>query len=74
MLMFKVLVCLFQFRNRGYFYIEYDTHRAAALARRKLVPGKVLLLGMEIAQVDWAEPELEVDEKIMAKVSFCSTR
>ena len=57
-------------RGRGYFYAEYDTHRNAALARRRLVPGKVFLLGMEITRVDWAEPEIEVDEHIMAKVTF----
>jgi hypothetical protein len=65
---------LSQFRNRGYFYIEYETHRAAALARRKLVPGKVFIFGMEIAKVDWAEPEIEVDEEIMAKVKFDFTK
>lgn len=26
-------------KSRGYAFIEYETHRAAALARRKLVPG-----------------------------------
>jgi hypothetical protein len=34
-----------------------------------MVPGKILIMGMEITKVDWAEPELEVDEAIMAKVS-----
>jgi hypothetical protein len=36
--------------------------------RRKLVPGRVVLLGHEIDKVDWAEPENEVDEEIMATV------
>ena len=27
-------------KTRGYAFIEYESHRAAALARRKLVPGK----------------------------------
>jgi hypothetical protein len=36
--------------------------------RRKLAPTKVLLLGQEIDKIDWAEPENEVDEEIMATV------
>jgi hypothetical protein len=38
--------------------------------RRKLVPGRVVLMGQEIDKIDWAEPENEVDEEIMATVSF----
>ncbi len=56
-------------KTRGYAFVEYETHRAAALARRKLVPGRVFLFDQEIEKVDWAEPENEVDEEIMAKVS-----
>ena len=55
-------------RARGYAFVEYETHRAAALARRKLVPGRVFICGQEIDKVDWAEPEPEVDEETMAKV------
>ncbi len=56
-------------KTRGYAFVEYESHRAAALARRKLVPGRIYLLGQEIEKVDWAEPENEVDEEIMNKVS-----
>lgn len=27
-------------KNRGFAFVEYDSHRAAAMARRKLLPGK----------------------------------
>lgn len=54
-------------KNRGFAFVEYDSHRAAAMARRKLIPGKIQLWGHQIA-VDWAEPEQEVDEDIMSKV------
>ena len=54
-------------KNRGFAFVEYESHRAAAMARRKLIPGKVQLWGHQIA-VDWAEPEQEVDEDIMSKV------
>ena len=39
-------------KNRGYAFVEYLSHRDAAMARRKLLPGKFLLFGSEI-QVDW---------------------
>lgn len=29
-------------RNRGFAFVEYNTHRDAAMARRKLLPGKLL--------------------------------
>lgn len=54
-------------KNRGFAFVEYDSHRAAAMARRKLIPGKIQLWGHQIA-VDWAEPEQDVDEDIMSKV------
>ena len=61
-------------RTRGYAFIEYESHRAAALARRKLVPGKIILFGQEVDKVDWAEPENEVDEDIMNKVKVLFVR
>ncbi|VEL11142.1 unnamed protein product [Protopolystoma xenopodis] len=54
-------------KNRGFAFVEYDSHRAAAMARRKLLPGHIQLWGQQIA-VDWAEPEREVNEDIMSKV------
>ena len=32
-------------------FVEYESHRAAALARKKLVQGSVFLFGQEIGQV-----------------------
>jgi len=57
--------------NRGFIFVEFKDHRAAAMARRKLIPGKVILWNHEIA-VDWADPEPgdPVDEDIMETVSF----
>lgn len=54
-------------KNRGFAFIEYESHRSAAMARKKLMTGRVQLWGHSIA-VDWAEPELEVDQEIMAQV------
>ncbi|XP_061665860.1 APOBEC1 complementation factor isoform X9 [Syngnathoides biaculeatus] len=60
-------------KNRGFAFVEYDSHRAAAMARRKLLPGRIQLWGHGIA-VDWAEPEVEVDEDTMATVKILYVR
>jgi len=54
-------------KNRGFAFVEYESHRAAAMARRKLLPGRIQLWSHQIA-VDWAEPEQEVDDDVMNKV------
>ncbi|KRZ15757.1 APOBEC1 complementation factor, partial [Trichinella zimbabwensis] len=54
-------------KNRGFAFIEYESHRSAAMARRKLAPNRLTLWGNEIT-VDWAEPERDVDEETMAQV------
>ncbi|XP_051967938.1 APOBEC1 complementation factor isoform X2 [Xyrauchen texanus] len=60
-------------KNRGFAFVEYESHRAAAMARRKLLPGRIQLWGHTIA-VDWAEPEVEVDEDTMATVKILYVR
>jgi Q family heterogeneous nuclear ribonucleoprotein R len=56
-------------KNRGFAFVEYESHRSAAMARRKLIPGKIHLFNNQIA-VDWAEPEREVDDDVMDKVGL----
>ncbi|TSK14543.1 APOBEC1 complementation factor [Bagarius yarrelli] len=60
-------------KNRGFAFVEYESHRAAAMARRKLLPGRIQLWGHAIA-VDWAEPEVEVDEDTMSTVKILYIR
>jgi len=60
-------------KNRGFAFVEYESHRAAAMARRKLIPGRIQLWNHQIA-VDWAEPEQEVDEDVMEKVKILYVR
>ncbi|OWF53022.1 APOBEC1 complementation factor-like isoform X2 [Mizuhopecten yessoensis] len=60
-------------KNRGFAFVEYESHRAAAMARRKLIPGRIQLWGHQIA-VDWAEPEQDVDEDTMSKVRILYVR
>ncbi|XP_029169238.1 probable RNA-binding protein 46 isoform X1 [Nylanderia fulva] len=61
--------------NRGFIFVEFKDHRAAAMARRKLIPGKVMLWDHEIA-VDWADPEPgePMDEDIMERVTTLFVR
>ncbi|XP_033920635.1 probable RNA-binding protein 46 isoform X2 [Melopsittacus undulatus] len=54
-------------------FSEYESHRAAAMARRRLIPGTFQLWGHTI-QVDWADPEKEVDEETMQKVKVLYVR
>ncbi|KAL5112108.1 APOBEC1 complementation factor [Taenia crassiceps] len=60
-------------RNRGFAFVEYENHKAAAMARRKLIPGRIHLWGHQVA-VDWAEPEREVDDDVMSKVRILYVR
>ena len=51
--------------------VEFETHRAAALARRQLVPGNIALFDrLEVRQVDWADPEkdAEVESETASRV------
>ncbi|XP_069355060.1 RNA-binding protein 47-like isoform X2 [Maniola hyperantus] len=50
--------------NRGFAFAEFISHKAAAMARRELVPGCVKLWDQEVV-VDWAEPEPDIDDDIM---------
>lgn len=58
--------------NRGFAFVEFTCHRAAAMARRALVPGCVRLWDQEV-MVDWAEPEPDIDDEQMQRVSSINT-
>ncbi|KAK8768253.1 hypothetical protein V5799_015279, partial [Amblyomma americanum] len=52
-------------RNRGFAFVEYSDHKAAAVARRRMIPGRMTLWGSCEVAVDWAQPEPLVDEETM---------
>uniref|UniRef100_T1IVI9 RRM domain-containing protein n=1 Tax=Strigamia maritima TaxID=126957 RepID=T1IVI9_STRMM len=54
-------------KNRGFCFLEYESHKAASLAKRRLGTGRVKVWGCDII-VDWADPQEEPDEETMAKV------
>lgn len=35
-------------KNRGFAFVEYESHRAAAMARRKLLPGRHRTLNVQL--------------------------
>lgn len=54
-------------KNRGFCFLEYESHKAASLAKRRLGTGRVKVWGCDII-VDWADPQEEPDEETMSKV------
>ena len=60
------------FEACGWLEVEFSSHRLAALARRQLVPGNVLLFDkVTVKQVDWADPETQIagrPEESMSRV------
>ncbi|XP_028026365.1 probable RNA-binding protein 46 [Bombyx mandarina] len=59
--------------NRGFAFVEFTSHRAAAMARRALIPGCVKLWNEDV-MVDWAEPEPDVDDEQMKTVKVLYVR
>ena len=54
-------------KNRGFCFLEYESHKAASLAKRRLETGRVKVWSCDII-VDWADPQEEPDEDTMAQV------
>uniref|UniRef100_A0A8D0BD86 Heteroous nuclear ribonucleoprotein R n=1 Tax=Salvator merianae TaxID=96440 RepID=A0A8D0BD86_SALMN len=60
-------------KNRGFCFLEYEDHKSAAQARRRLMSGKVKVWG-NIVTVEWADPVEEPDPEVMAKVKVLFVR
>lgn len=56
-------------KNRGFCFLEYEDHKTAAQARRRLMSGKVKVWG-NLVTVEWADPIEDPDPEVMAKVSI----
>ena len=52
---------------RGFCFLEYESHKAASLAKRRLETGRVKVWSCDII-VDWADPQEEPDEGTMSQV------
>jgi heterogeneous nuclear ribonucleoprotein R len=55
-------------KNRGFCFLEYDTHQAASQARRRLLSGRVKAWNNLIVTVDWADPINSPASDVMEKV------
>uniref|UniRef100_A0A671QB04 Synaptotagmin binding, cytoplasmic RNA interacting protein, like n=1 Tax=Sinocyclocheilus anshuiensis TaxID=1608454 RepID=A0A671QB04_9TELE len=60
-------------KNRGFCFLEYDDHKTAAQARRRLMSGKVKVWG-NVVTVEWADPIEDPDPEVMAKVKVLFVR
>ena len=47
--------------------MEYESHKAASLAKRRLETGRVKVWSCDII-VDWADPQEEPDDDTMSQV------
>ena len=57
-------------KNRGFAFLQYDSHKSASLSRRRLMSGKIRVFGNITPTVDWADPQEEPDDEVMQTVSF----
>lgn len=55
-------------QNRGFCFVQFDTHKNASDAKRRLERGRIRPWNTELV-IDWAETQ-EEDEDAMKKVSY----
>ncbi|KAK4872984.1 hypothetical protein RN001_015013 [Aquatica leii] len=56
-------------KNRGFVFVEFESHDAAASVRQKYHQNEVLFLFGKAILVDWSISTTEVDPDVMAKVT-----
>jgi len=60
-------------KNRGFAFLEYDSHKSASMAKHRIGSGWTRVWGCDII-VDWADPLEEPDEETMSKVKVLYVR
>lgn len=60
-------------KNRGFAFLEYETHKQASNAKRKLQAGHPKFWQCDVI-VDWADPMEEPDDDTMSKVKVLYVR
>lgn len=60
-------------KNRGFAFLEYDSHKSASMAKHRIGSGYTRVWGCDII-VDWADPQEEPDEETMSKVKVLYVR
>lgn len=61
-------------KNRGFAFIQFESHQLAAQARQKFQRQNLNLWSDVEVQVDWAEPEKDVNDSVMSKVKVLFIR
>ena len=59
----------FFFCYSGFCFLEYDSHKSASLAKRRLETGRIKVWSCDII-VDWADPQEEPDQETMNQVNI----
>lgn len=54
-------------KNRGFAFLEYDSHKNASSAKRKLGSGRCRVWGCDLI-IDWADPQDDPSDDVMATV------
>ena len=58
-----------RFLSKFWLEVKFDSHRQAALARRKVVPGNLSIFQRnKIKEVDWADPDIELSPRERSKM------
>lgn len=60
-------------KNRGFAFLEFDSHKSASVAKRRIGNGRTRVWGCDII-VDWADPQEEPDNDTMEKVKVLYVR
>lgn len=60
-------------RNRGFCFLDYDSHKSASLAKRKLSTGRTKVWNCDLL-TDWADSQEEPDNDTMSKVKVLYVR
>lgn len=60
-------------KNRGFAFLDYDTHKSASNARKRFLNGRARIFNCDI-YADWADAQEEPDEETMAKVKVLYVR
>jgi RNA recognition motif-containing protein len=60
-------------KNRGFAFLEYDSHKSASMAKHRIGNGYTRVWGCDII-VDWADPLEEPDDETMSKVKVLYVR
>lgn len=60
-------------RNRGFCFLDFDTHSHASVAKKKFTLGSLHVFGSKVL-ADWADPQQEPDSDIMSTVKVVYVR